>query len=163
MKTLLLIGLLCLAGIASGQTLTKEQEKQVKTINKQVEQEIDDVVNNPSLTSDEKKHRIYAAKDRRDARLEETLTTDQAAAAKLKDPVKWSKAVDKIDKMEGAKLKGEMHDKLKVIDEQEKELDTKDDDIEMRIKILKKEQEEINLQRKALRQQRKVIKTQYAK
>jgi hypothetical protein len=163
MKKLLFIGLLFVAGNISGQTLTKEQEKQVKSIHKQVEKEVDGVVDNPQLTAEEKKSRIYAAKDRRDARLEETLTHEQAAAVKLKDPVKWNRAVDRVDRAESAKLKGEMHDRMKVIDEQDRELDTKEDDIDMRMKILKKEKEEIGLQRKALKQQRKTVKAQYAK
>lgn len=163
MKKFLFIGLLFVAGNVFCQTLSKEQEKQVKNIHKQVQKEIDDVIDSPDLSAEDKKNRISAAKDKRDAQLANVVSAEQAFSVKAKDPVKWDKAISKVDKQESAKLKTEMNEKLDVLDDQAKELDGRESEIKDQIRILKKEQDEVNAQQKALKNKRKGVKAQYVK
>ncbi len=152
MKKIILISMIFVAANAFGQTiqnvpLNKEQEKKVKTIQKQAQSQLDAVVSNTQMKVEEKKAKVRAMKGERDAQLSDILTTEQYQTVMTKDPVKWEAAVKNIDKNESNRLKTEMQQQLDDISSQQKKLDSQMDD-------LKKQQ-------KSLKDKEKAVKSQY--
>ncbi len=166
MKKFFFVVLMFVAGNVFCQTsqstaLDKEQEKKVKSIHKQVQKQHDEVINHPTMSAEEKKSRIYATKDERDAQLADVMTPEQAAAVKAKDPVNWDKAISKVDKQESTKRKAERDQKLKEVDKQAKDLDSQQGDVKKQMDDLKRKQKDLDEQQKALKQQKKDINAQY--
>ena len=162
MKKIFIIGLFCLiAGNVFCQTLDKEEQKKVQSINKQAQKRLDNIVKHPSMSAEEKKDRISAGKRERDAQLAEVLSPAQVDAVKAKDPVNWEGANKKVDNKEKSKIKEERDQKLKEVDKQSKELENQQDDLEKKMADLKKKQKDLDKQQVALKQKRKEINSQY--
>ncbi len=165
MKKIIFIGILAfMAGNVFCQTaapMDKDQQKKVKNIHKQVEKQHEDVLKNQTMTADEKKARVQATKNERDAQLDEVLTPEQASAVKAKDPINWDKTHGKIDKQEKSRLKAEKDQKLKDVDKQSRELESQQDDVKKQMNDLKRKQKDLDEQQKALKKKKKDINAQY--
>ena len=141
--------------------LDKDQQKKVKEVNKSVSKEHDAILKNSTLTVDEKKARVEATKNSRDAQLEVIMTPEQVAALKSKDPVDWNKAILRIEKQEKARLKDERDQKLREVDQKIREIDSQQDEIKRQQNELKRKQKDLNDQNKSLKTQKKGIIAQY--
>ena len=163
MKRIVLFGFaLLVAGNVLAQTpMDKEQQKKVKDIHKRVAKEHDIILKNLALTVDEKKARVAATQNDRDAQLAALLNSEQITAVKAKDPIAWSKVYSRIEKQEKSRLKDERDQKLKEVDRQIKELDSQQSDVKRQMDELKRKQKELDAQHRALKAQHKEIVAQY--
>lgn len=152
------IGMLFATGSLFSQTLSKEQEIKLKDLHKQVQTQVDQIVDNDSWSLDDKKNRINVEKERRDARLDSIITPEQKLALQKEDPIEWEEVVKKIEKQASAKSKKEMNQKLDEIEETEKKLDSKEKELEQQEKKIENEKKDIEKQRKSLKEQRKQLK-----
>ena len=161
-KIVLAVFAMFLAGSVFCQApLDKDQEKKVKNIHKNVSKEHEAILNNTLLTVDEKKARVDATKNARDAQLASIMTSEQAVALKSKDTIDWNKVHSRIEKMEKARLKGERDQKLKEVDQKIRDIDSQQDEIKKQQNELKRRQKDLDDQRKLLKTQRKGISDQY--
>ena len=142
-------------------TMDKVQQQKVKEIHKNVSKEHDDILKNLTLTVDEKKSRVDATKNARDAELAAVLTSEQVNAVKAKDPIDWNKMYLKIEKQEKSRMKDEMDQRLKEVDKEAKEVKNQQDDIKKQMNDLKKKQKDLGDQQKALKERTKMIKAEY--
>ena len=164
MKKSIFIGIFVfLAGNIFCQTtpMDKNQQKAVKQIHKEVQQQHNDVVKHPTMTVDEKKARVEATKNERDAKLSGLLTSEQVEAVKVKDPIDWNGTVKKIDKQEKSRLKAERDLNLKEVDKEVRDIEGQQDDIKKQMNDLKRKQKDLDDQQKVLKQKRKDINAQY--
>ena len=141
--------------------LDKDQQKKVKKIHKDISKEHDNILKNTTLTVDEKKARVDATKNARDAQLATIMTSEQASALKSKDPIDWNKAYLRIEKQEKSRLKDERDQKLREVDKQIRDVESQQDDIKKQMNELKRKQKDLGDQNKVLRTQKKGIKAQY--
>ncbi len=162
MRNIFLFGMLLLAINAFGQEpLTKDQEKKLKTIQKETTKQLNSIVDNAEMTQGEKKSRIQLLKNERDSKLADFMASTQVSQALSKDPVKWSKAEKQIDKNEVARLKNEKKNRLAEISSQQKLLEKQESDIEKQLKDLKAKQADIKQQQKNLKNKEKSVKSEY--
>ena len=164
MKKSIFIGIFVfLAGNIFCQTtpMDKNQQKAVKQIHKEIQQQHNDVIKHTTMSVDEKKARVEATKSERDAKLSGLLTSEQAAAVKAKDPIDWNGTVKKIDKQEKSRLKAERDLKLKEVDKDARVLDGQQDEIKKQMNDLKRKQKDLDDRQKELKQKRKEINAQY--
>jgi len=161
-KIILSVLVMFLAGHVFCQApLDKSQQKRVKEIHKSVTKDNDAILKNSAISADEKKDRVDAIKNSRDARLAAILTSEQIAAVKAKDPIDWNKVYNKINKAENSRLKAERDQKLKEVDKQMKDLDSQQDDIKRQMNELKRRQKDLTNQQKALKAKKKEINARY--
>ena len=163
MKKVILFGFaMLMAGSVFCQApMDNNQQKQVKEIHKNVTKEHKAILNNPTLTVDEKKARLSATKDERDEKLAAVLTSEQVSALKEKDPIDWNKALSAIEKQEKSRLKTERDQKLKEVDKEIRVLDGQQDDIKRQMQALKRSQKDLDEQYKAAKAKKKEINAQY--
>ena len=162
MKKIFLVGMLLLsASVFCQEPLTKDQEKKLKTIQKETTKQLNSIVDDEKMTSGEKKSNVQLLKNERDAKITGFMANAQVEAALAKDPVKWDAALKRIDKNETARLKKEKQSRLNEIDLQQKELSKQDKDFDKQIKDLKSRQDDIKKQQKALKEKEKAVKDEY--
>ena len=163
MKKIIFIGFFVfLAGHAFCQEpLSKDQQKRVKAIHKEVLQEHNSIVKNQNISAQEKKSRIESTRSQRDTKLAAMLSSEQVNAVKAKDPIKWDKTHNQIDKIERAQMNAERDLKLREIDRQSRELSSEQDNIKKSLNDLKRKQKDLADQQKALKQKKKEINAQY--
>jgi len=161
-RIILVVFAMFLAGSVFCQVpLDKSQEKRIKEIHKNVSKEHDAILKNLALTVDEKKARVDATKNARDAQLAAIMTSEQIAAVKSKDPIDWNKAYQKIEKQEKSRLKDERDQKLREVDKNIREIDSQQEELKRQQNELKRKQKDLDDQRKVLKTQKKGINIQY--
>ena len=161
-RIILVVFAMFLAGSVFCQTpLDKTQQKKVKEIHKNVSKEHDAILKNLALTADEKKARVDATKNARDAQLAAIMTSEQAVALKSKDPIDWKKAYLQIEKQEKSRLKDERDQKLREVDKLIRDVDSQKDEIKKQQNELKRKQKDLDDQLKELKTKKKGINAQY--
>ena len=163
MKRIIFIGLFVFltGNVFCQATLDKDQQKKVKEIHKKISKEHDDILKNQTLSVNDKKSRVDATKNSRDAQLEVVLSSEQVNTVKAKDPIDWSKTYLKIEKQEKSRMKAEMDLKIKEVDKESKDVKVQQDDIKKQMKDLKGKEKELGDQQKALKEKKKAIKAEY--
>lgn len=168
MKKLLLFSLLFmgLATFSQAQTnipLSKDQEKQVSKINKDISKQIEAVQSNEKLSSAEKKAQLATLKTTRDSQARALLTPEQISTFEASDKINWENENRKIDKIEAAKRKAEMKEKLAEVDKKIDELKKQEKELQGQIDNLRDKQKKIRSQQNEFKNQQKKIKSEYAK
>ena len=161
-KIILVVAAIFWAGSVFCQApLDKDQQKKVKEVNKSVSKEHDAILKNSTMSVDEKKARVEATKNSRDAQLAVIMTPEQVVALKSKDPVDWDKAILKIEKQEKARLKDERDQKLREVDQKIRDVNSQQDEVKRQQNELKRKQKDLNDQQKSLKTQKKGINAEY--
>lgn len=141
--------------------MDKDQQKEVKAIHKQVLKDNNDILKNQNLTADEKKYRIEASRNARDAKLDRALTSEQVSAVKAKDPINWDKTFNQIDKQEKSRLTAERDQRIREVDRELRDLSGHQDEIKKQMNDLKRRQKDFSDQEKILKNKKKSIKAEY--
>ena len=166
MKKIILVGMMLMAFNVFAQTtinvpLNKDQEKRVKVIQKETQQKVDKVVNDPQMSVETKKNEVRLIRENRNAQLNDFMTTEQFATLMQKDPIKWENAGKEIDKKEKERLKAAQKSELDALAVHQRDLDRRKADLDKQQKELNIKKSELSGQQKDLKNQQKAIKTKY--
>lgn len=168
MKKMFLFGLLFMGAAAFSQAqtnipLSKEQEKQVSKINKDVAKQIKALQADVNLSSAEKKEQLAALKTTRDTQARTLLVPEQVGTFEANDKINWELESREIDRIEAANRKVEMKEKLAEVDKKIDELKKQEKELQGQIKNLNGKQKQVRRQQNELSNQKKKIKSEYAK
>lgn len=159
MRKIFLLGLIFVAVNAFSQTtLSSDQEKQVKKINKEIQKQVKALQKNETLSADDKKSEINKLRTQQEERVSKIAPAEITKSVKSID---WNKEYVKIDKAEAERLKSIIKAELSDLGTQADNLGKEKKEIEAQIDELKRRKKFVGEQQKALKQKTKETKNLY--